>query len=157
MYSQEYKQPLWIRYRVEDKKDVVIGKIKFYNEVGIITSDNRDYYNNDYDKGHMAPAESFDYSFRTYYDTFSYINVALQNYNLNRGVWKSLENKEREYSKVCPIEVFIKLEFSDKYTNYGTRIPKGFYKTINKCGVVDIYYFPNSPTTGKLIDYKINK
>ena len=74
--------------------------MNFYTQEGIETSDNYDYVNNEYDKGHMAPAGSLNCDTDMLYKTFSYVNCALQQENLNRGVWKKLENRERVLSLI---------------------------------------------------------
>jgi DNA/RNA endonuclease G (NUC1) len=92
--------------------------------------------------------------------TFSYLNCALQNQYLNRGVWRMLEMQEREWAKKETTTVTINLVF-DK-TSYtlptGATVPNGFLKTIclEKSGKKIKFYFPNmAPTKEKYTDYQI--
>ncbi len=135
--------------------------LDFYGEKGVITSTNEDYVNNEYDKGHMAPAADFCKDKKTMYLTFSYLNCALQHYKLNRGVWKELEGMEREWSKTDSLIIKIDVKFGDKpiKTNGGASIPLSFKKTIlfYKSKKKIVYEFPNITPTKKLEEYLIKK
>ena len=135
--------------------------MEFYGEEGIKTSDSKDYEANEWDKGHMVPAASLNCDRNMLWETFSYMNCALQQQSLNRGVWKKLEMQEREFSKVNNnVKVYIKVEFdaNPKRVPAGAAIPKGFYKeiTIDK-RTKFCYYFPNiAPITSDLNTFKCN-
>jgi len=60
VYSEVLEQPKWVRYTVlcPDGKASRKG-MDFYTESSIVTSSNPDYINNEWDKGHMAPAADF--------------------------------------------------------------------------------------------------
>ena len=59
-YNELKEQPNWVEYTVKEFVKVADrGNMDFYLENNIKTSDNNDYYNNPWDKGHMAPAGSF--------------------------------------------------------------------------------------------------
>ena len=93
-YNEKYEQPNWVKYTVRDiVKNADRDGIEFYTVDSIYTSDDDDYYSNRWDRGHMAPAGSFNDSYENLYSTFSYINVALQYDDLNRGAWVDLENQ----------------------------------------------------------------
>jgi endonuclease G len=162
MYSEVKQQPLWSEYTVlcTDGKASRVG-MDFYTVPGYITSDNNDYVNNIYDKGHMAPAADFNCTKEMLYMTFSYLNCALQDQYLNRGVWRMLEVQEREWAKTETVSVTIKCVF-DKYSiklPTGATVPTGFYKIIylEKSKKTYKYYFPNvRPTNSKYTDYLIS-
>ena len=97
IYNEKLEQPTWIRYTVQCPNGTASrAGMKFYTNDSIKTSDAADYANNIYDKGHLAPAEDFSCTRELLYQTFSYLNCALQNQYLNRGVWGMLEKYERE-------------------------------------------------------------
>jgi endonuclease G len=157
-YSQSLKQPLWLEYGVKTttcnaKRD----GLDFYTEKGVITSKNEDYANNDYDKGHMAPAADFCQTKESMYLTFSYLNCSLQHYKLNRGVWKELEALEREWAKTDSLQIRIDVHFSKNpvKTPGGASIPEGYTKTIyfTKSKKKVVYYFPNIAPTKPLEAY----
>jgi endonuclease G len=158
LYSQKLKQPIWLEYSV--KTTVCNAKrdgLDFYTEKGIATSTNLDYANNDYDKGHMAPAAAFCQSKESMYLTFSYLNCSLQHYKLNRGVWKELEALEREWAKTELLSIHIDVHFSKNpvKTPGGASIPEAYTKTIyfTQSKKKLVYYFPNSIPAGKLDTY----
>jgi endonuclease G len=113
-----------------------------------------------YDKGHLAPAADFNCTKELLYQTFSYLNCALQNQYLNRGVWRMLEEYERELAKTEKVTVTITLVFDKKSIKLptGATVPVGFYKTIylEKSKRSIKYYFPNeAPIKPKYTDYLI--
>jgi len=162
VYSEVYQQPLWVTYNVLCPNGSASREgMDFYVNDSIITSDDLDYANNEYDKGHLAPAADFNCDKATLLKTFSYLNCALQQENLNRGVWRFLESHERDLAKKGgTVSVKIELTFTpkSKKLSTGATIPDGFTKTIMVNGkVVEKYYFPNvAPVKGKKYpDYMI--
>jgi len=155
MYSETLEGPLWIEYNVRCSKSKFSRKgLDFYTDSSIRTSNNLDYYNNEYDKGHMAPAASFACDKSELLRTFSYVNCSPQQENLNRGVWKSLEDRERSlYSIYGEVKVKIKVAYSNKSIKLktGSTVPDGYYKVIQYSNKKEVYYFPN----GKPISNKI--
>jgi len=79
-YNEIYEQPNWVKYTVREDivKNADRDGMNFYKVDTIYTSDNDDYYSNRWDKGHMAPAGSFNDSYENLYSTFTYLNAALQ-------------------------------------------------------------------------------
>jgi endonuclease G len=155
IYSEVYQQPLWITYKVLCPNGNASREgMDFYTNDSIKTSDDLDYASNEYDKGHLAPAADFNCDKKMLLQTFSYLNCALQQENLNRGVWRFLEVHERELAKSgASVSVKIELIFSSKSKKLptGATIPDGFTKIImvnNK--IIEKYYFPNiAPVKGK--------
>jgi DNA/RNA endonuclease G (NUC1) len=148
IYSEDYEQPLEVKY-VVDCWDGGYSRagLNFYKVEGIHTSDNADYKNNVWDKGHMAPAASFSCDETELRLTFSYLNCALQHEGLNRGPWKDLEAQERklaeQYGKV---EVHIEVIFERINENRlpsGAVVPTAFKKTIKYGNITKVYLFPN--------------
>ena len=148
VYSEVYEQPLSITYKVLCPSGTASREgMDFYVNDSIKTSDDLDYANNEYDKGHLAPAADFNCDKKMLFKTFSYLNCALQQENLNRGVWRFLELHERDIAKTgASVSVKIELIFSPKSKKLptGATIPDGFIKTISVNGLVtECYYFPN--------------
>lgn len=147
-YSEVYQQPTKIKYRIECPNGSASRKgMNFYAVDSVITSDNDDYINNEWDKGHLAPAAAFNCTKETLYRTFSYLNCALQQQDLNRGAWRLLEAHERDLGATGKnVDVIILLDFSNaKKLPSGATVPTGFWKSIYIGGnPVECYYFPNS-------------
>ena len=159
-YSQKYKQPVAVDYGIRTKECNATRKgMDFFAEKGIITSSNVDYANNDWDKGHMAPAADFCFNKEAMLSTFSYTNCALQHYKLNRGVWKELEAQEREWAKTDSIIIHIDVIFAKTPTKTasGASIPQSFRKTITFYSTKKklVYEFANVPPTKTLDKYLI--
>ena len=133
--------------------------MEFYTDKNIKTSDNEDYVNNEWDKGHIAPAASFNCDKEMLYSTFTYINSAMQQQSLNRGPWKALEIWEREQAKTTTVSVYVKLDYDKvpKRVPTNAAIPKGFYKELKVGNTKYCYYFPNiTPTSKDLNTFKCN-
>ena len=119
MYSQAFQQPITVAYKYPDfKVYTVVGlekingitnKVSYPDPVKIKTSINwkvpenivtsdKDDYSSPYDRGHLAPAASFTKDEQQKF-IHSYLNCAIMHKALNRGVWKTLENRERKLSE----------------------------------------------------------
>ena len=160
-YNEIFEQPNWVKYTVKDivKKSDRDG-MNFYTVDSIYTSDDNDYYSNRWDRGHMAPAGSFNDSYENLYSTFTYLNVALQYDDLNRGAWVELEEQVRKWAdEHGDIEVEIYLEFDSNHITLdtGAHVPSAFYKYVNfpdqtkKC-----YFFPNISPNKSWSEYEID-
>ena len=160
-YNEKYEQPNWVKYTVRDiVKNADRDGIEFYTVDSIYTSDDDDYYSNRWDRGHMAPAGSFNDSYENLYSTFSYINVALQYDDLNRGVWVDLEEQVRQWAdELGDIDIEIYLEFDSSHIvlDTGAHVPTAFYKhVIFPEGTKKCYYFPNSTPDKSWQEYEID-
>jgi endonuclease G len=161
IYSEKLESPRWVKYTVLCPNGTASRSgMDFYTNDSVKTSSNEDYVKNEWDKGHMAPAADFNCDKEMLRKTFSYLNCALQNQYLNRGVWRMLEEQERVWAQKETTTVTINLVF-DK-TSYrlptGATVPNGFLKTIclEKSGKKIKFYFPNmTPTKEKYTEYQI--
>jgi endonuclease G len=149
VYNEKLESPLKINYTVQCTNGTASRTgMDFYTDKSIHTSDAKDYVDNVYDKGHMAPAADFNCTKEMLYKTFSYVNCALQNQYLNRGVWKMLEVQEREWAKKEMVSVTIRVVFTDGSSKLptGASIPVGFLKTIylHNTKKTYTYYFENT-------------
>ena len=156
-YNEIFEQPNWVKYTVRDiVKNADRDGMNFYTVDSIYTSDDNDYYSNRWDRGHMAPAGSFNDSYENLYSTFTYLNVALQYDDLNRGVWVDLEEQVRSWADdLGDIEIEIYLEFDSNHIilNTGAHVPTDFYKYVSfPNGTKRCYYFPNT-TPDKVWQY----
>jgi len=147
VYSEKLQQPKFIRYTVQCPNGTASRKgMDFYIVDSIITSDNLDYVNNPYDKGHLAPAASFSCDRETLYKTFTYLNCSLQQENLNRTTWRLLEARERELAKTNKnVVVEIRCVFSKTsiVLPTGATVPDSYIKTIKYGKITDKYFFEN--------------
>ena len=159
VYSEVLQQPKWVIYTVQcsNGKAPRTG-MDFYAQTGLITSDNNDYANNIYDKGHCAPAADFNCTKEMLYKTFTYANCVLQHERLNRGVWRLLESYERDLAATTTVSVEIRMVYSTTSLKLpsGATVPDGFYKIIKFGNKTEKYYFPNtSPTSSDFKTYLV--
>ena len=76
-YSEEYQQPIWLEYTIQcPNGHAERTGMNFWVPKGVKTSDDADYVDNIYDKGHLAPAAAFNCDRETLLKTFSYLNSA---------------------------------------------------------------------------------
>jgi DNA/RNA endonuclease G (NUC1) len=131
IYSEKLEQPIWLKYRSTNRPtNVNRGSMDFYSEKLILTSDNEDYKNNIYDKGHIAPAATFSDNMENLKQTFSYLNSALQDQYLNRGEWRLLEEQERKWDDLESLTVIVKVFFDETSKKLPTTVPSYFQKHI---------------------------
>jgi endonuclease G len=151
-YSSQLEQPLFISYTVLcPNGDASRSGLDFRLYEGVHTSDNDDYKNNEWDKGHLAPAAAFNCDRDMLKQTFTYINCSLQHEGLNRGPWKELEEFERNLAKVYDeVYVTILCHFSENslLLPTGATVPDGFTKTITWGSKEECFYFPNQDVSG---------
>lgn len=159
VYSEKLEQPLRVSYKVLCQNGQASRQgMDFYVESEYKTSDDKDYENNIYDKGHCAPAADFNCDKESLYKTFTYLNCALQNQYLNRGTWRLLEIYERELSKKYLVEVEIKIIFSTNSIKLpsGATVPDAFLKIIKYNGITEKYFFINEkPKYSDFNKYKL--
>jgi len=158
IYSEFLQQPLMVSYIVECiEGDVSRSSMEFYTDDYIQTSDDADYYKNEWDKGHMAPAADFKCDELAMYETFTYLNCALQHEQLNRTTWKYLEEFERDLTQFGDVSVYIEIDFDETPIRVpgGAAIPRGFYKQIQVGNQLYCYWFPNmAPVSKDFRDYE---
>ena len=159
-YNETKEQPNWIEYDVRDFVKVADrGNMDFYTVSDVWTSDDNDYYKNEWDKGHMAPAGSFTDSWSNLARTFSFVNCALQKDSLNRGEWRELEEQVREWARdQGTVSVRIELKFStdSQVLNSGATVPDGFFKYLTFSDNRKMcFYFDNLSTDKDWTEHEI--
>lgn len=160
-YNEVYEQPNWIEYRVRSiEKKYDRDGMDFYEVDSVHTSDDDDYYNNKWDKGHLAPAAAFTDTNENLKATFSYLNCALQHQSLNRSEWSQLESNVRKLAKLHgTLSLRIDVEFSDNHfvLPTGASVPSGFTKRITfPNGDEKCYYFLNEKPEENWDQYLLN-
>lgn len=101
-----------------------------------------DYLHSGFDKGHLASDASFDWSEESLESVYLMSNIVPQYKKINEGIWRKLENKERELAlKYKKISVVNLVEFSKnpKKIKGKIPIPKSFVKIIQTPYNVECY------------------
>ena len=160
-YSEVKEQPTKLIYTSTNRpKNVDRGSMNFYTEGDVYTSNNADYYNNVWDKGHLAPAATYSDSMVNLKQTFSFLNCALQNQYMNRGEWRLLEEEEREWDDIENLTITVELEWNGDYEVLptGGHIPTHMIKTIyfETSGTCRKFRFPNEQPTMGWEEYEVD-
>lgn len=161
LYSNVLKSPIKLSYVIDPSCKSVLSRkgYRFKPYPGVVNKAVNENYGTRYDNGHLAPAESFSCTKDKLRDTFYLINITMQDKDLNRGLWKSLENYERlasyKYNQKVYVTVIVDYRSMTKFGN--TYLPDGYYKFVTEGDIVTRYYFPNKSVKGSLKDFMINQ
>lgn len=160
VYSEKLEQPKWLKYKSTNRPtNVNRAGLDFYTIKDVHTSDYKDYLNNIWDKGHLAPAASFSDNMVNLKQTFSYLNCALQHADLNRGEWRLLEEQERVWDRNEDLDIKVEMVFDSNSVKLPSNatIPSFFIKHIyfEKSKIWKCYRFPNEKPKKQFKFYEI--
>ena len=139
-YNEQRRNPNWVAYELTGEE--VDGKEprseKFIPDplVKGRQAVDDDYKDNGWDRGHHAPAADMKWSKQAMDESFYLSNISPQNGNLNRGVWKSIEELTREnakkYGKILIVTgpAFTSAEGLGAIGDNKVLIPNAFYKVL---------------------------
>lgn len=165
-YNEQRRNANWVAYELtaaEVEGTEPRGK-KFTPDplvVGRQATDD-DYKHSGWDRGHLAPAADMKWSEQAMDESFYLSNISPQNGNLNRGVWKSIEELVRENATkhgnllVVTGPVFTNKKGLGTIGENRVLIPNGFYKVLltNNDGYTGIaFYCENVAGKKKLSTY----
>lgn len=103
-YNEECEQAAWVAYSLT--KQETIGTIErgdnFTIDPKVTTgsASKADYLKSGYDRGHLAPAADMRWSEQAMDESFYFSNMSPQLPAFNRGVWKRLEDKMRDWAVI---------------------------------------------------------
>lgn len=136
-YSDSRMDPLWVSYRLGTVSDPISHpRPRFKVDPRTVARvSSSDYSGSGYDRGHMAPNASIDYCYgeAAQRETFYMSNICPQTPTLNRGIWETLEENEREWANAFnEVWVFTGPIFDGTVERLasGVEIPDAFYKII---------------------------
>ena len=143
-YNNDGRVPDWVSYVISDESanGVNVDRGSFRVDKAIDKdnrSSNTDYKKTGYDRGHLAPSGSIDYSREANDETFLYSNMSPQLPAFNRdmhgktGVWGRLERYERAWAKQRGKLLIIAGTYLGENTQLigrGVRVPEKFFKVI---------------------------
>lgn len=137
-HDNNKKVATWVSYHLTDK--YLVQNVKrtddFRPDLDLPKgqrSELIDYDHSSYDRGHLCPAEDMRRDLQTESETFLLSNMAPQvGVGFNRGIWKDLESKIRNWAK----------QRKDIYVITGPIFENQYYKTIgpNKVAVPMSFY-----------------
>lgn len=170
-YHDTWKMPQWVAWYLTTER--VEGKEKrtddFLTDPDLPThvlSEDSDYRNSRYDRGHMAPAGDMKWSEQAMMESFYMSNICPQAPNLNRGDWRILEENCRKWTQKHQTPLYIVcgplVEAEKKHKRIGRNkvtVPEGFFKVVLKLGDEPAavgFLFPNDDCDEKLAEYAVS-
>jgi endonuclease G len=102
-YNEHFEQASWVVY-VLTREEIVSGTEerpdRFRPDTSIFTGSAAlsDYRGSGFDRGHLAPAADMKWSEQAMDESFLLSNISPQNPSFNRGIWKKLEEKVRQWA-----------------------------------------------------------
>ena len=133
-YIEKYEQAEWVAYELT--ADETLKKFerssKFFTDPSVKTgsANDADYKGSGYDRGHLAPAGDMSYSEETMLESFYYSNMSPQSPSFNRGIWKRLEEKLRDWAML----------YQSIYIVTGPVLTSGTVATVNGLSIPTYYY-----------------
>ena len=138
-YNSDYRIANWVAYELtskEAKSKKATRSNKFVPDplVKGATALNEDYTRTGYDRGHLAPAGDMKWSMKAMRESFYLSNICPQDPDLNRGIWKELEEQIRLWaSENGSLLVVTGPIITDDLRRLGKNrvgIPKRFFKVV---------------------------
>ena len=138
-YNSDYRIANWVAYELtarEARSKKAERSNKFVPDplVKGATALNEDYTRTGYDRGHLAPAGDMKWSMKAMRESFYLSNICPQDPDLNRGIWKDLEEQIRLWaSENGSLLVVTGPIITDDLRRLGKNrvgIPKRFFKVV---------------------------
>lgn len=137
-YNETHEQASWVAYKLTSSH--VYGPHKRTNDfrtdpaVKTGSASPADYKRSGYDRGHLAPAGDMKWSLTAMSESFYMSNMSPQKPGFNRGIWKRLESKVRNWAMENE-EIFVVTGaiLSGSYATIGNNrvsVPLCYYKVI---------------------------
>ena len=163
-YNEDSEQPVWVIYEYtkdEATTPSVKRKDKFRSDPSVPTGSATlsDYKKSGFDRGHLAPAGDMAFSKQAMSESFFMSNMSPQRPRFNRGIWKKLEAKVRDWAKKDTIIVVTAgvLKGSQHIGKNEVLVPDFYYKVIyvpSKEKAV-AFLLPNKASTAPLKTFVI--
>jgi endonuclease G len=162
-YNEGCEQPNWVKYQVKatDLEGDAERKNNFKADPKVKTgsASPNDYKKSGYDRGHLAPAASFKHSQDEMDESFYMSNMSPQAPGFNRGVWKRLEEWERnvaiEQDSVWVISgAILSNQLETIGENKDVCVPELYYKIVYKKDKPYVFILKNEKSKEKLYTFR---
>ncbi len=120
------------------------------------------YYKSGFDRGHLVPAGDLTFDSVAMESSFYYSNISPQDPSFNRGIWKRLEGKVRDWVDLYDsLYIITGSIYSTNYLCFGKDnipIPDSFYKIIidKRNNKTISFIIPNKKGDGILKEYAVS-
>lgn len=168
-YNELHEQANWVAHTLLARhlKGDHPRRDRFKADPDVVTETAKptDYARSGYDRGHLAPAADFKYSADAIDESFYMSNMSPQKPAFNRGMWKGLENKVREWASEKKKLYLVSGPILKKYLRKigkenQVSIPKQFYKIVvnldPKHPHAIAFLMPNELCEGFYEDYMVS-
>ena len=137
-YDEKHEQAAWVAYELTsiEVNGLVKRKDRFKKDPKVQTESatKKDYKKSGYDRGHLAPAADMKWSKVAMNESFFMSNMSPQSPSFNRGIWKKLESKVRDWAtSYGSIYIATGPILNERLTTIGTNnvsVPRFYYKVI---------------------------
>lgn len=139
-YSSKQQNPEWVAYELIGKRlrNSDEERSNFKDDPTTDSDADSDVYNETgYDRGHLAPAHDMAFDETAMEECFYMTNISPQEPDFNRGIWKSLETKVRNWAEAEKRLYIVtgpilrkKVSSRDRMVDGGPTVPNKFYKII---------------------------
>ena len=167
-YNEKHEQAAWVAYELTsiEVNGLVKRKDRFKKDPKVQTESatKKDYKKSGYDRGLLAPAADMKWSKVAMDESFFMSNMSPQSPSFNRGIWKKLESKVRDWATSYGSIYIATGPFLDgKLTAIGTNkvsVPKFYYKVILDFKDPDIkaigFILPNEKSKNPLQSFAVS-
>lgn len=167
-YSEQYEQPLWVAYTLtaeEVFRKTASRTDDFRVDPYLATGSARaeDYEASGFERGHLAPAADMGWAQKAMSESFYYSNMSPQQPEFNRGIWRMLEEKVRDWAvdygevHVVTGPVFTRMDKS--IGSNRVAVPQAYYKVIYapkaKPPAMVGFLLPNAGSSRKLYEFAV--
>jgi len=138
-YNEQHEQANWVAYILTKemvRNDKAERNNNFRPDENIQTGSATlaDYRGTGYDRGHLAPAADMHWSAESMDESFLMSNMSPQEQEFNRGIWKMLEEKVRDFAveneRIYVVTGPILKDITKKIGKNSVSVPKYYYKVI---------------------------
>ena len=137
-YNEDCEQAAWVAYSLtkQETNGTIERGDNFTIDPKVTTgsASKADYLKSGYDRGHLAPAADMRWSEQAMDESFYFSNMSPQLPAFNRGVWKRLEDKMRDWAMIYDsILIVTGPVLNSSLTKIGTNevcVPMYYYKVV---------------------------
>jgi endonuclease G len=122
-----------------------------------------DYRGSGFDLGHLCPAGDMKLNLTSMTETFYMSNISPQKPAFNRGIWKKLEKRVRNwamsYGRIYVVTAGVLTSNKGKIGSNGVSIPKYFYKVVydpKGQGKMIAFLLPNEKSAKPLHEFVVS-
>ena len=163
-YSYDFKTAKSVAYRLNGdlvNELNIKERPRFYEEQSLAPSQRAKYYdytNSGYDRGHLAPDASFDWSKESLNAVYSLANIIPQVPEVNQDMWVKVEKYARDKAvELGLVNILNVVKYDSNPKRIGEdsiAVSKGFYKILYNSdeSYKECYYYANEPNENSSSD-----